>query len=420
MASESAVVAEAACGLCADGEEAPSSSVAPANAAAQRGGALCSVCRRVPFRYTCPRCEALYCGLECYREHGTQCVERFYQAQVQGELQSQRADEDERRRLERIVFEMNHLDASPDGEDDDDEDEELDDGEGGLSERRLHELLARAEAGELSAEDLNEEELRRFHSELKRGALARCLPVWEPWWERAAVVELDTMDEDAPPPHICCASGSSSGSAGARTANPLVALTVLEVVYAYAHLLRAFNGDLSWDPLQCASQLLHLASSICSQRTFSSLQECLSASLSAAAALPGGGFGAALDERGVDDAAAILAGGSFPVGRALREAAALLRSSAEAAKEAGKSGHSRLLRGAKKLDFLVSFAFYHDEALRPLSQAAMRFAEERRKLQEATSSLEAVRGSDGGVALPSRRCSDDDGDGGGGGLRLRA
>lgn len=66
-----------------------------------------------------------------------------------------------------------------------------------------------------SAQDLTEEELRTFHSDLKLGALGHALGAWEPWWTRAAVVEVDfnSLDDDpgapatssaAPPAHICC------------------------------------------------------------------------------------------------------------------------------------------------------------------------------------------------------------------------
>ena len=35
-------------------------------------------CVRAAAAYTCPRCNAPYCGLDCYKRHGQHCTEAFY------------------------------------------------------------------------------------------------------------------------------------------------------------------------------------------------------------------------------------------------------------------------------------------------------------------------------------------------------
>lgn len=369
--------------------------------------ALCSVCHQAAFRYTCPRCEALYCSLACYQQHGMRCVENFYQAQVEGELRSMRADGEERRRLEKILSKLNALDDASESEEEEGLDGGIADGNeaDGLEEDRLLALLAKAEGGELSVEDLRPEELQRFHSELKRGALARSVPLWAPWWERAAVVELDELDElpEAPselaaPPHLCCAA--EAGGAGGGRANPAVSLTVFEVVYAYVHVMRAFNGDCTWDQLQAALHFLHLAPSVCAHRVHRRVEDCFLASLASAAALPGG-FGAPLDERCLEDTVALLRGGGMLASRAVRETAALVAGAAEVAKARGDKANARLARGAKKLEFLLSFAYHHEDALFAPLEAAARFCEARRQERQAAREAEQRRRS-GGVALPPR------------------
>lgn len=362
---------------------------------------LCGVCKRQKFRYTCPRCETLYCSLECYHGHSASCVDSFYKDQVQGELKSQRIDDKERRKLEQVMYHLAHLDAGDeDGEaDGDDEDE------------RLQTLMAKALQGQLSIEDLTEEEANRFHSELKRGALARSLDVWEPWWERAAVIDLDSLDDKLccthgigePPAHLCCSEGGTGTQA--RTANPAVAVTVLEVLYGYVHVMRAFNGDWSWDPTQAAIHLLHLAPAVCSHRLPENSRACLQESLVAAAALPTGGFGTSLDEHCVLDVVQVLLQGSLTTVRALREAAGLLEC-AEADDGGETVGHkradrNRLRRAVKKLEFLSSFAYYHDDALRTLSAEARSFADSRLSANQASTDAQSRR-SGGGIALPSR------------------
>eukprot|EP00927_Polykrikos_kofoidii_P026808 TRINITY_DN23807_c0_g1_i1.p1 TRINITY_DN23807_c0_g1~~TRINITY_DN23807_c0_g1_i1.p1 ORF type:complete len:371 (+),score=77.50 TRINITY_DN23807_c0_g1_i1:106-1218(+) len=358
------------------------------------GTILCSVCHQAEFRYTCPRCEAVYCSLNCYREHSAHCVEHFYKAQVEQELRGSRTDDGERRKLERIVHELSRLDAHEEEDRDPVEPGDVDDMFDEVSSiERFGTLAEKAERDTLSFEDLTEDEARRFHSELKRGALGRIVQPWIPWWERAAIVDLDSLDdvigdacgEGMPPNHLCC----SAIEGGGRRAHPSVALSVLEVVYALAHTLRAFNGDCSWDPVQAAVHLLHIASAVCSKRVFESgnVRECLCTVLASAAAFPGGGFGAALDMLCIGDTSTIILGGSLFTLRAVREAQSLVDEATSAvamstASNAAKVS-SRFRRGSKKLDFLASFAYHHDESLAQCGAEAKRFWEERRPPEQA-------------------------------------
>lgn len=344
--------------------------------------ALCSVCQRVEFRHTCPRCEAVYCGLACYKDHNAACTEHFYKAQVAEELRSQKATGEERKRLERIVAELHNL-----GEplDEGEEEEEDDD--------RLEELARKAEHDALSIDDLSEDELRRFHSSLKRGTLAQALEVWQPWWETAPVVELDSMDDGptmCPPPHICCTNE--------RRVNPAVVLSLLEVLCAYAHVLRAFNGDWGWDPLQAVGHLLHLGPTICTHRVFENAASCLQALTEAARSLPGGGFGAEMDVLIFTDVEVLLTrAGPDSSLQALQESRELLECASAELATRGGGGRARLQRGEKKLQFLASFASHHDNVLRPLALEVRTF----RELREAELQQQGHRVRDG-VVLPDR------------------
>jgi hypothetical protein len=40
--------------------------------------ASCSVCSRSDANYICPRCNARYCSVNCYKNHSTQCTDTFY------------------------------------------------------------------------------------------------------------------------------------------------------------------------------------------------------------------------------------------------------------------------------------------------------------------------------------------------------
>eukprot|EP00434_Breviolum_minutum_P015830 symbB.v1.2.013946.t1/scaffold1003.1/size206925/6 len=73
---------------------------------------VCTVCVRTEARYTCPRCQTAYCSLECYQAHSGKCTESFYKSQVEEELKSRRIDEDERRRLEKVLASLSSLDQA--------------------------------------------------------------------------------------------------------------------------------------------------------------------------------------------------------------------------------------------------------------------------------------------------------------------
>lgn len=372
---------------------------------------ICGVCNRVAASYTCPRCQLGYCSLGCYKGHSEKCTESFYQAQVEEALHSQRATGAERKWLEGMVAQLNNL--GEEDEEDPEEDEE------DREERRLLALVERAEHGELSIDDLTEEEVQCFHSELKRGALGQALGAWEPWWQRAAVHEMDlnSLDDDppepsaaslprgplapsTPPAHLCCTGAG-------QKVNPAVALTALEVLYAYVHTMRAYNGDCAWDPAQASLHLLHLGSTVCSRKVYSSAGECLRSALAAAAALPGGGFGPSLDLLCLGDVAEVLRRGAGSAALALGEAMELVRGAAEAAeeerREGGGSGKApvKLRRGEKKIEFLMSFASHHEELLTPLAAHVQKLEEAKRGEARVREEEESCR-VHGGMALPPR------------------
>jgi hypothetical protein len=317
--------------------------------------------------YTCPCCDALCCSLACYSNHCKDCIKHFYIKQ-QAPEKSTYLREEERSPL-------NHMDKLDTGDLEDLEDS--DQGEDALNddtlqEGRLEQLVAKAESGDLNIDDLTDEEVRCFHTELKTGSLDCAWSSWEPWWHRKAPV----IGEDGvasprasracalkPPGHICCPEG--------RKPHESVAFTALSALYAYVHTMRAYNGGWEWAPVDAANHLLHLCPAICGHQVFSSASTCLLASLESAATLPGGGFGATYDRLCLADAHALIIGGADNCACALQDAVDIFEACL-----AGGGGERLLRRGVKKLEFLTSFAFYHLDLLQPLAVIARDFAEE--------------------------------------------
>jgi hypothetical protein len=65
---------------------------------------ICSTCMKHIARYTCPKCSALYCSVDCYKIHdGTNvCTESFYKNRVLGEYHAC-GDNEDRRKLQGIL-----------------------------------------------------------------------------------------------------------------------------------------------------------------------------------------------------------------------------------------------------------------------------------------------------------------------------
>ncbi|KAN0130040.1 hypothetical protein V8E53_012194 [Lactarius tabidus] len=87
---------------------------------------FCGICRRQFSRYTCPRCNLLYCSLSCFRsEAHSQCSEPFYRDQLASDIHTESSTSAAERKamLELLKrFEQDNLDdpfAHPENSDDD-------------------------------------------------------------------------------------------------------------------------------------------------------------------------------------------------------------------------------------------------------------------------------------------------------------
>ncbi|KAI0060636.1 hypothetical protein BV25DRAFT_1827494 [Artomyces pyxidatus] len=90
---------------------------------------LCGICRRQFSRYTCPRCNLLYCSLQCFRANAhSQCSEPFYRTQLESDIRAEPSKSAaERAQMMSLLkrFEEDNLDDPFDGEDDADDETDL-------------------------------------------------------------------------------------------------------------------------------------------------------------------------------------------------------------------------------------------------------------------------------------------------------
>ncbi|KAF8262240.1 hypothetical protein EI94DRAFT_1688271 [Lactarius quietus] len=166
---------------------------------------FCGICRRQFSRYTCPRCNLLYCSLSCFRaETHSQCSEPFYRNQLASDIHTEPSTSAAERKgmLELLKrFEQDSLDdpfAHPE--------ENSDDDEGPVD--NLEQRLAGIDLGSASADTiwaaLNPEERSRFTRAVQdpTSELAKTLltspdlvdDVPAPWWTSS----LTTTPVNAP------------------------------------------------------------------------------------------------------------------------------------------------------------------------------------------------------------------------------
>nr|XP_006136638.1 zinc finger HIT domain-containing protein 2 [Pelodiscus sinensis] len=279
----------------------------------------CGLCLRERAPYTCPRCNARFCSVPCYRGHGA-CAEAFHRQQLLLRLQGQRGDPDSRARLKEALLRLREL-------------RELEDAEpqlGRSPEAHDDGLWERLSPAQKAA----------FQRLLSSGEIGAFLPPWRPWWRgggRGLVQELGAAEDTQPPagsqqpeeqtqgsapmhqPRVpggtCPPTGTqqpeeSPGKAITQQpevpspvpavpasipplssltrspASPLVCFQLPNVLYAYVFALTLYNGDLSEAELlpEFSDTVLDVSRALGARQVFHSTAEALQAALQAVTA----------------------------------------------------------------------------------------------------------------------------------------
>eukprot|EP00743_Colponemidia_sp_Colp-15_P005461 GILK01005871.1.p1 GENE.GILK01005871.1~~GILK01005871.1.p1 ORF type:complete len:377 (-),score=46.30 GILK01005871.1:295-1425(-) len=217
----------------------------------------CRVCQQQPGKYTCPRCNAFYCSVSCYKRHGEQCTESFYKDQVMEHLKTQKIDKSQ---VNEILRRVQGLGINEDEEEEEEEANENDD--------RFARLSELAASGDLDLQHLTDSERRSFFEALRRGEVAGSVTVWEPWWinsepQQAIIEAVDEAPVFGSLPPVSTLTSNPS---------PLLRFNIVDLIYSYCFLQRRFNGDWSTDGLDAVTMLLQL-SEVCNGRNFTAVGE---------------------------------------------------------------------------------------------------------------------------------------------------
>ncbi|KAL8439199.1 hypothetical protein Efla_005681 [Eimeria flavescens] len=232
---------------------------------------LCSLlCKEAAHKYVCPKCKLLFCSVPCYKEHSAGCVAAFYESEfadaaaaaaptlherrefsktlsrVYHEQQQQQQQEEEEEAVKGLGFDSSEDDDDvSDAAEEEQQQQQQQEQQQQIEPQRLQHLQQLAAAGSLDLQHLTPKETQAFFSAIKRGELAQYLQPWKPWW---LSIELPNVDA---PPHVCCRP---------KRADPRLAMSLLQLLFAYAHCMRTFNGKVEDAEVEeAAAHLLAIA-----------------------------------------------------------------------------------------------------------------------------------------------------------------
>ncbi|XP_049879131.1 zinc finger HIT domain-containing protein 2 [Pectinophora gossypiella] len=233
---------------------------------------ICELCKVNTSKYCCPRCEVLYCSLDCYKsEAHASCSEDFYRDCVNEELTSQHTDEESKRKMLEILKKINGEHNFDEIEDLEFDNEEIDSDDN--VEDDLHERIKDINLDDADSvwNVLTEDERNEFEALLNRGDVGSILPQWEPWWTYSKDARLVQDLEDNEEKEVLkkCPSLVKVPKFSTLTTiepSPAIRYNITNVLSSYAFIMRYFNGEL--DPVEGTTYLLNTCDNLDNNANF--------------------------------------------------------------------------------------------------------------------------------------------------------
>ena len=237
----------------------------------------CQICLSNTSKYSCPRCNISYCGLQCYRAQcHSQCSEDFYKDSVYSELQSQgKLDPQTKHKTLKLLQKVNtETPADDDVELDSDDDDDLN--------QRLAEIDL--DDADLVWQALTVEERNDFQKQVDTGEIYKLVPAEEKvesilWWEIYIAPQKVTEicpngSEKSLSPQIPLLSQPAQ-EIDVSKSSPLVKFNIMNVLAAYAMTYRHLgwsNSSQKNDPLIFATEVISLSTNLGSGENFNSAE----------------------------------------------------------------------------------------------------------------------------------------------------
>ncbi|XP_030553869.1 zinc finger HIT domain-containing protein 2 [Drosophila novamexicana] len=255
----------------------------------------CHFCHEAPFKYTCPKCNAIYCSVACYKskEH-LKCSEEFYKTCIQDELASAATTSESNKGMREIYdilkrmhkfdagfkpedFDADGLDSPLDSDDEakpeqDDEGVEGDDGTEYPAQEETDETVDIAER--LKGIDINDadevwsrlttDEQQEFQKLIASGDIMKLMPDYKPWWckpkNSKIVVMPSATDVNVDMPQI--QKNIPKFTDLCKTPSPCLHYNLWNILSAYACVARFFGGEQRTNASEAVAHLVNLSATL--------------------------------------------------------------------------------------------------------------------------------------------------------------
>ncbi|KOB79477.1 HIT zinc finger family protein [Operophtera brumata] len=242
---------------------------------------ICDLCNNRNSKYCCPRCNTLYCSLDCYKsEKHSECSEGFYRDCVSEELASYQADDESKQKMIDILKKMQAEGGDTNGLLDDigdvnDEIENIDSDD--EEEIELHERIKDLNLNDADAiwNALTEDERNEFEAILNQGDVGSIMPQWEPWWmyrkEKKLVEDVNEKDVEGQRLKLCPVLKKVPEITSLTTVQPskTIRYNITNVLASYTFVMRYFNGEI--DATEWAIYFLNICANLDANTNFEEL-----------------------------------------------------------------------------------------------------------------------------------------------------
>ncbi|XP_011197647.2 zinc finger HIT domain-containing protein 2 [Bactrocera dorsalis] len=253
---------------------------------------VCQFCEKVAFKYTCPKCNALYCSIACYKtpEH-LKCTEAFYKSCIQEELSSD--DRNDMKKIYEILKSIHETDAGIEHdfnaektESDLDEDD-ISDGDGDnngnddYDEEDLEDIATRMQNVDINDADevwehLSMSERAEFKKLIENNKIMDLVPEHKPWWslKKTKIIDINNTNNDTLVPEIEKNIPKLS-SIFSKAPSPCLHYNLWNILCSYAAMVRHFNGEHSTTPIEAVAHLVNLSLTLKFGTNFESVDNAL-------------------------------------------------------------------------------------------------------------------------------------------------
>ncbi|XP_023172845.2 zinc finger HIT domain-containing protein 2 [Drosophila hydei] len=258
----------------------------------------CHFCHDAPFKYTCPKCNAIYCSVACYKSTAhLKCSEEFFKACIQDELASATTSPESQQDMRKIYdilkrmresdagfkpkdFDADGLDNPLDSDDEDTEpqqsEDEVEGDTGGIEDSydeemdEVVDMAARLKGIDINDADevwsrLTTEEQQEFQKLIASGDIMKLMPDYKPWWckpKNSKIVILPSAtDTEVAIPEIQ-KNIPIFTKLCTKTPSPCLHYNLWNILSAYACVARFFGGEHRTNASEAVAHLVNLSATL--------------------------------------------------------------------------------------------------------------------------------------------------------------